>query len=256
MADPDLFAEAASRVADILRPLSVDPEDVETKLKFISIEIQKMDIDPSQQRARRKVRLKLYRDYLAALQKCVDVLDQAAPAPLWDLERLLSNEIGELFSNQAFRQNGIPVFPSSGARYFEGFTRYRDPAARMAEDFDAQTRSQRRELARRYGAGTMLLVLRRLQAPLREQIDTEVAKAPDGRPIDQRRRFVFWEIWDVYRQLTGESLPKVPPERFRAVCSVTLHLYGVDEVGFDKAADRLFAQAHKRRLIRENSGKT
>jgi hypothetical protein len=256
MTDVDLFTEAAAAVVGVLRPLSVEPGDVEQKLKLISAEIQKMDIDPAQQRTRRNARLKLYRNKIVALQKCIDVLEQASPPRLWDLERLLSNEIGDLISNEAFYQNGTPVFPRSGLRYYESFKRHRDPASVMASDSAEQTRLQRKDVARRHGGDIMLLVFRRLQAPLREQIANERARAPDGRPVDQRRRFVISEIWDIYRQLTGEGLSKVPPERFRRVCAVTVHLYGVDEQGLDKATDRLFAKAYQHWAKRESAGKT
>jgi len=246
VADPDPFAEAAFDVVRSLDLESADAIRVKQELKRVVAEFHAATaIDPARQRAERRARLQTSSELLNALQKSVDVLEQAPPPLRRDLERLLARIIGPMLSNRAFRDCDMPIYSSVSDRVVESHQRRRDWTSLLAAELEDVSQLRRSELARRYGAEVLCHVLSRLQLPLREQLAFERANAPEGRPADLQRYRAIGALWVLYMQLTGAPLPKQAPGRFKIMCIVTIELFGIDPVGLDEAIDRLFQKARR-----------
>lgn len=204
-------------------------------------------LSPVERRRHRKERLAAIKAMMTALQRPRKVVEQLPPRVLTEISQLLAREIGTSFSNSAFLRADAAIGYDMSPRHIEfAISRYRRPDEALAHEFEGQAAFERRRLATRRGVDVALGVLDRLSAALQRELTREVLEAPDGRPHQRPRQLALAGLWDIYSSLTDSALPRTPPRAYLDLCATLVPVMGINPVGLDEAAERLFARAAAR----------
>jgi len=200
------------------------------------------------QRQARRARIALLKSTRQALQRLLDVLETARPAPLDQMRRLLAPAIGQLFSNIAFDGVGVSIGSGVNVREVDLLRgRYRNWPDCLADQIERHAVTARQEAANGQGDKVLRLALIRLNEVLDRQLEREKLMAPDGKPANMPRLLAFGALWDIYADLTGTgALPLYPPQDFLALCTVAFPELGLDDTGLEDAAERTFRRVHRR----------
>jgi len=204
-------------------------------------------VSPLERRRRRQERLTALKSMQTALQRPRKVADRLRPRAISEVGDVLSAPVGEFFSSGAFRRAGAVIGYGLSERQIKVALGRRQPENILGPEFEADATFQRQVAARRRCMDVVFLVLDRLAAELQRELAREALEAPDGRPHDRPRLIALAGLWNAYSRLTGSPvLPKTPPRAYLDLCAAILPAIGIDTVGMEEAAERLFSRPRPR----------
>lgn len=245
----DAFDEAVDFIQRRFRLAQPDVPRLRRELgKLARTMAEDDDLTPAERRARKKVRATELKALVTAFGRTGRALDELRPWLRAEIGDCIEAEIARSFSNDAFRDVGVPITGYPATRTIEAYVnRYRTPGMDIARECEALSLAERQMAAETESLAVFRAAMDRLAGCLQRELDRYALRRTGGRPADHRRQFAFDGLWDIYSRLTGARLGPTPPSAYLDLCTDAFPVLGLDTKGLEDAAERLFKGAASKR---------